>query len=222
MGSDICSSCPSGTYSDAGQEQCLDCEPGHYQNEEGKGYCKACPLGTYQSDSGATECIDCPEDTFANVTGLAECIECERGTFADDVGSVECIAEEVPVVEGPLPVPVPVGLPIPPPAAPVGPGIGAPGLAPSSPQGGSVGTVASPAKENPVKNGDEKPSKPRVQKISEAPKNVDNKEEVEGASLEDMPQESFGCSQHNALDSSVLVISFLLVVRLMRRRAFHH
>lgn len=41
-----CSTCPAGTFSDAGSTSCTDCSPGTFSGSNGSGSCVNCPPGT--------------------------------------------------------------------------------------------------------------------------------------------------------------------------------
>ena len=78
--SDICVSCPAGTYSD----------------RKGTVECTLCPTGTYSSTVAATSlstCLKCPKGTASNVEGATSidtCEECADGYYAEEEGTDIC------------------------------------------------------------------------------------------------------------------------------------
>ncbi|OMJ75810.1 hypothetical protein SteCoe_24991 [Stentor coeruleus] len=80
---EICSSCnctalcSKGTYTK--DNQCIECERGHYSEIMGSTSCTPCPPGTFNSNYGSSsyrQCYPCPEGTFTSKYGSAKCNDC--------------------------------------------------------------------------------------------------------------------------------------------------
>ncbi|XP_044537753.1 signal peptide, CUB and EGF-like domain-containing protein 2 [Gracilinanus agilis] len=92
-----CVSCSIGTY-DGGQERCILCPNGTYQDEEGQITCELCPntedTGN-QKTTGArnmSECgVQCSPGHFYNTT-THRCIRCSAGTYQPEFGKNYCVS----------------------------------------------------------------------------------------------------------------------------------
>jgi hypothetical protein len=111
--SDICVSCPIGTYrTSTGPDVCTECPAGTYSITLGAttaATCVACAVDTYSATMGATNsdmCLACPANTFspsgsdelmdckclAGFTGSdgTECTACDVGTYKTATGQGTC------------------------------------------------------------------------------------------------------------------------------------
>jgi len=57
-GSDVCATCPAGTYSLAASGSCIQCPIGNYSSSSASS-CQSCPTGTFADDKGSQSCIPC-------------------------------------------------------------------------------------------------------------------------------------------------------------------
>jgi hypothetical protein len=104
-----CSSCPSGTSSNAGSEFCTTCASGSYAASPSSTHCSLCPEGKFISDnstliekhdklsdcvnciggktstSGASECFTCSPGKYSQA-GFHMCVDCPFGTTLPDQG----------------------------------------------------------------------------------------------------------------------------------------
>lgn len=73
-GSDLCLSCPPGTYRPAGVSSCLPCADGRV-SAEGSAFCSTCPAGSY-SDELHFQCVLCPGDGATMFPGASSAEQC--------------------------------------------------------------------------------------------------------------------------------------------------
>uniref|UniRef100_A0A5F8HE37 Signal peptide, CUB and EGF-like domain-containing protein 2 n=1 Tax=Monodelphis domestica TaxID=13616 RepID=A0A5F8HE37_MONDO len=92
-----CVSCSIGTY-DGGQERCILCPNGTYQDEEGQITCELCPNTEDTRNQQATgarnmsECgVQCSPGHFYNTT-THRCIRCSAGTYQPEFGKNYCVS----------------------------------------------------------------------------------------------------------------------------------
>lgn len=104
----LCKSCPSGTYSDKGQndriglDSCTVCPTGKVSpnpKEFSSDACQNCPVGTYQNVTAGVAaehvtCVNCTAGTEQPETGSTGCVDCTVGFFTDVVNgsNPECKA----------------------------------------------------------------------------------------------------------------------------------
>ena len=99
-GSDGCTDCSAGTYSEATASACSDC-PAHTYSPGGsplstsctcnRGYhgpdggpCAACGMGTYKDTKGSAPCTQCPAGKRSEATGMiseATCANCPADSY---------------------------------------------------------------------------------------------------------------------------------------------
>ncbi|KAJ3441999.1 hypothetical protein M0812_14021 [Anaeramoeba flamelloides] len=93
-----------------GENQCLFCPSGTYQNLTGQTHCQSCPVGTYNPYEGSTSeqvCLECmmgeynafesqsscnlcPIGTYQNSKGQSNCMDCLQGSYTNQKGSATC------------------------------------------------------------------------------------------------------------------------------------
>uniref|UniRef100_A0A5F8HDA5 Signal peptide, CUB and EGF-like domain-containing protein 2 n=1 Tax=Monodelphis domestica TaxID=13616 RepID=A0A5F8HDA5_MONDO len=90
-----CVSCSIGTY-DGGQERCILCPNGTYQDEEGQITCELCPNTEdtrNQQATGARNMSECGAQCLPgeySSTGFSPCLPCPLGTYQPEVGRTSC------------------------------------------------------------------------------------------------------------------------------------
>ncbi len=84
----VCTVCPAGTYSTAGNETCTDCPAGSFSTE-GSAKCTLCPQG-YYSSMGSRECSACGPGYYSDRDGQSSCIPCQLGSFSNAVTNTHC------------------------------------------------------------------------------------------------------------------------------------
>jgi len=82
--------CATGRFSPTGDEPCLDCPVGTFQNQTGQTSCTPCGAGLFGNGTGAEFCQACPFGTFQDAPGQASCQPCAPGTYADSIGLSAC------------------------------------------------------------------------------------------------------------------------------------
>lgn len=81
--------CDPGEFGPDGEEPCLPCDFGRYQNLPGQDACLPCEPGTYQDLVGQTSCVDCEPGTFtANFESMV-CATCPAG-MTSAAGAESC------------------------------------------------------------------------------------------------------------------------------------
>ena len=95
-GSTSCTSCESGTYSQAtganSATTCTPCPVGKFSESSGSADCTQCPAGTNSTSTGASsadDCLDCGIGKFGTSDASA-CIDCVAGRFATNPKSSSC------------------------------------------------------------------------------------------------------------------------------------
>ncbi|KAJ3442000.1 hypothetical protein M0812_14022 [Anaeramoeba flamelloides] len=98
------------TEIEEGENQCLLCPSGTYQNLTGQTHCQSCPVGTYNPYEGSTSeqnCLECMMGeynalesqsscnlcsigTYQNSKGQSNCMDCLQGSYTDQEGSTTC------------------------------------------------------------------------------------------------------------------------------------
>ena len=85
-GSSSCSSsCPVGSFSGPGAQECTACPQGKVSSENASASCTSCPQGTYQEQSGSVTCDDCEAGKGSASLGaksVETCEECAAGKAA--------------------------------------------------------------------------------------------------------------------------------------------
>ncbi len=81
--------CDPGSVSRDGLEPCTPCEEGTAQPEAGQMECVPCEPGSFAGLEGATACEECASGTFQPDPGAAGCIPCEPGSFSEQ-GATSC------------------------------------------------------------------------------------------------------------------------------------
>jgi hypothetical protein len=82
-----CTECGPGRYGgsdnrqDSEDEQCQNCEPGKFQDNDGMTYCEACYGGFFQPTNGSTTCEPCGMGTYSG-PGAEICDRCGNGTIS--------------------------------------------------------------------------------------------------------------------------------------------
>ena len=74
--------CASGTYSDAGDENCQSCPKGFYCDEDGLAAPKPCQLGEYTDTEGRSNCSICATGYFCNDTKTSP-EKCQVGYYSE-------------------------------------------------------------------------------------------------------------------------------------------
>jgi hypothetical protein len=82
--------CTTGRFSPTGNEPCLDCPAGTFQNQIGQSSCQPCGAGFFGATPAAASCQACPFGTFQDAVGQTSCQPCAPGTFADSTGLSAC------------------------------------------------------------------------------------------------------------------------------------
>eukprot|EP00808_Paulinella_micropora_P005718 g34203.t1 len=82
-----CRLCPEGTFSRqqsaVGPTSCRACEPGYFAaSPGGQDQCLPCPVGTFQNASRAAGCLACPAGRYTGMPGQSACLPCNPGFFA--------------------------------------------------------------------------------------------------------------------------------------------
>eukprot|EP00937_MAST-01D_sp_MAST-1D-sp2_P000024 g24.t1 len=93
-GQDSCVACASGQYQDQGQQAgCKQCGFGHYQDQQAQSGCKACPAGTYQHQlrqAALAACNACPPGQYQPAAGQQWCRPCALGAYTDQAAQASC------------------------------------------------------------------------------------------------------------------------------------
>lgn len=71
----IAGTCPAGTYSGAGQSNCIDCGIGNF-SLQGQSVCTNCAPGKYNDMTRQSACFGCPNGKFSSGTGATVCNNC--------------------------------------------------------------------------------------------------------------------------------------------------
>ena len=88
--------CPRGRFGNGTRlDECLPCEAGSFQGEEGQTTCEACPARGYCEDVGAAVArpTPCPPGTWSDKTGLrsaGECDPCPAGSWCSAGFMISC------------------------------------------------------------------------------------------------------------------------------------
>ena len=90
-----CEKCENGAISSTSKNECMDCQKGKYEADDGFSTCKSCPGGWAQPREGATDCVLCPPRQRSDkgssmcepcddvsVVDRNECEMCTTGTYA--------------------------------------------------------------------------------------------------------------------------------------------
>ena len=72
-----CNDCVPGRYQPGGQEACLDCPKGWYQDEGGRQFCLPCVQGEYNDVTGGVQCKQCAAGTASNTVRRGDAVACE-------------------------------------------------------------------------------------------------------------------------------------------------
>ena len=88
-----CEICPKGYYSD-GLMECVPCEVGKYQNEQGKSTCKNCEAGKYQDEEGKDSCKIPPNGTYQDQSGQSTTIPCPEDNYCTNGVKTPCLANQ--------------------------------------------------------------------------------------------------------------------------------
>eukprot|EP00519_Triparma_laevis_P003800 CAMPEP_0182496358 /NCGR_PEP_ID=MMETSP1321-20130603/5016_1 /TAXON_ID=91990 /ORGANISM="Bolidomonas sp., Strain RCC1657" /LENGTH=919 /DNA_ID=CAMNT_0024699959 /DNA_START=167 /DNA_END=2923 /DNA_ORIENTATION=+ len=84
-----CKPCQHGTYSVGGVNQCLECEPGKFNLNDGASSCSPCEPGSVPD--GTTGCTICTAGKYA-AFGTTECTDCNgAGQYSNQDGSAACL-----------------------------------------------------------------------------------------------------------------------------------
>lgn len=90
-GNEPCLDCPAGTYQDqTGATSCTPCSPGFINTSPGSTVCTPCFAGTFQDAPGQTSCQPCAPGTATAASGQNACAPCTAGTFANAAGLTSC------------------------------------------------------------------------------------------------------------------------------------
>uniref|UniRef100_A0A3Q3FQI0 Signal peptide, CUB and EGF-like domain-containing protein 3 n=1 Tax=Kryptolebias marmoratus TaxID=37003 RepID=A0A3Q3FQI0_KRYMA len=88
-----CVKCLPGSYYHGGQERCVQCPPGTFQEKEGQLACDLCPGSDGHGPVGArniSSCAgQCPTGYFSS-DGFKPCQPCPQGTYQPDLGRTLC------------------------------------------------------------------------------------------------------------------------------------
>jgi hypothetical protein len=76
----VCTACPLGRYSLAGDRACHSCPIGSFGVTTGMSECVPCPWGSVSPQVGSFECVPCPRGTTAG-TGRSQCVICQSLVF---------------------------------------------------------------------------------------------------------------------------------------------
>ncbi len=107
----LAAACPVGAFSATGQEPCLSCGPGTFQELTGQTSCdqanpgffvsivgasaqSACSVGTFQSFAAATSCNQAQPGQFVGATGQSAATACPTGRYQPNAGSSSCLSAE--------------------------------------------------------------------------------------------------------------------------------
>ena len=83
-----------GRYGDADGKGCSKCPSGKSTNRLlGQLQCIDCNAGTYQANEGAATCDECAIDTFSTV-GSAKCTQCSSGKYTNDIKGASVCSEK--------------------------------------------------------------------------------------------------------------------------------
>ena len=69
---------------------CVACDKGQYQLEEGSTFCLPCLIGTFQNMTGSSSCNDCPIGFSNGETEKESCTLCKEGRFQDAIKEADC------------------------------------------------------------------------------------------------------------------------------------
>jgi hypothetical protein len=81
--------CPSGTYLDATNGDCLACPAGTFSSAPGSTSCTPCAAGTY-AVAGSVTCTSCLAGTYSTTVGASDlntCVSCPTGTYTTTAGA---------------------------------------------------------------------------------------------------------------------------------------
>lgn len=88
IGDLLCELCPQGTFNDQiGQNNCIKCPPGYFQNLTGQTTCQVCPQGTYSDEYGSSVCKKCNPGNYQDQFQQTSCLKCPLGTSNSNIGS---------------------------------------------------------------------------------------------------------------------------------------
>lgn len=82
--------CTTGRFSPTGNEPCLDCPAGTFQNQSGQTSCTPCPAGFINNAAGSSACTPCGTGTFQDASGQTACLPCAPGTATASIGQSAC------------------------------------------------------------------------------------------------------------------------------------
>jgi hypothetical protein len=87
--SELCSSCPAGSFFDTALRLCQPCAAGTFTASEGKALCAPCAPGT-ASPANSTACAVCAPGSYTPGPGMSRCEPCPAGTFSSLQGASLC------------------------------------------------------------------------------------------------------------------------------------
>jgi len=94
-GQDPCLPCASGTFQElTGQTSCDQAAPGFFVNIIGASAQTACSVGTFQGISAATSCNLAPPGQFVDASGQVTATSCPVGRYQPNAGSSNCLAAD--------------------------------------------------------------------------------------------------------------------------------
>lgn len=94
-GQDPCLPCASGTFQElTGQTSCDQATPGFFVNIIGASAQTACSVGTFQGLSAATSCNQAPPGQFVGTSGQIAATACPTGRYQPNAGSSSCLAAD--------------------------------------------------------------------------------------------------------------------------------
>ncbi|XP_076132837.1 signal peptide, CUB and EGF-like domain-containing protein 3 [Alosa pseudoharengus] len=88
-----CVRCPSGSYYHGGQERCVQCSPGTFQEREGQLACDLCPGSERHGPAGARNISSCASQCSAGSVssdGFKPCHLCPLGSYQPEAGRTFC------------------------------------------------------------------------------------------------------------------------------------
>jgi IPT/TIG domain/Tyrosine-protein kinase ephrin type A/B receptor-like len=101
-GASVCTPCPAGWYSLAGQSSCSACIAGTFSVQQlnpstgaiiaGATACTNCSAGYVSIGTGSAQCTACEPGRFTDTGALTYCEECKAGTYASGTASSSCDA----------------------------------------------------------------------------------------------------------------------------------
>jgi len=99
-----CIACDAGMYTEdeneASQLQCLECDPGMYQNMSSSISCNECPNGWYQTEKAQEECTKCPVGFSQLEKNGVSCNECVVGKYRAVPAGIICSNCEIGKYQG--------------------------------------------------------------------------------------------------------------------------